>query len=115
MIKFLKIMILALAFLSFSDLDSIAQAKDVYVKGYYRKDGTYVKPHYRSAPNHTKSDNWSSFGNVNPHTGKIGTKTYDNDSNYNSRSYNNNNNYDPYGNYQNPYGSDYDTDYNYDY
>jgi len=23
----------------------------VYVKGYYRKDGTYVAPHYRAAPN----------------------------------------------------------------
>jgi len=22
----------------------------VYVKGYYRKDGTYVAPHYRAAP-----------------------------------------------------------------
>jgi hypothetical protein len=24
--------------------------KKVYVQGYYRKDGTYVPPHYRSAP-----------------------------------------------------------------
>jgi hypothetical protein len=24
--------------------------KTVHVNGYYRKDGTYVKPHYRSAP-----------------------------------------------------------------
>lgn len=26
------------------------RSKDVYVKGYYRKDGTYVKGHYRSKP-----------------------------------------------------------------
>jgi len=49
-------------------------ADDVHVKGYYRADGTYVEPHYRSAPNSTTSDNWSTIGNVNPHTGKIGTK-----------------------------------------
>jgi len=49
-------------------------AGDVHVKGYYRADGTYVEPHYRSAPNSTTSDNWSTIGNVNPYTGKIGTK-----------------------------------------
>jgi hypothetical protein len=49
-------------------------ADNVHVKGYYRADGTYVEPHYRSAPNSTTSDNWSTIGNVNPHTGKIGTK-----------------------------------------
>lgn len=48
-------------------------AKDVDVKGYYRKDGTYVAPHRRSAPNGTKLDNWSTRGNVNPYTGKVGT------------------------------------------
>lgn len=29
----------------------------VHVNGYYRKDGTYVKPHVRTAPNSTKTDN----------------------------------------------------------
>lgn len=48
-------------------------AKDVPVKGYTRKDGTVVKPHTRSAPNSTKSDNYSTRGNVNPYTGKPGT------------------------------------------
>jgi hypothetical protein len=27
-----------------------SSSKKVYVKGYYRKDGTYVPPHYRDAP-----------------------------------------------------------------
>lgn len=31
----------------------------VSVKGYYKKNGTYVAPYYRSSPNNTKSDNWS--------------------------------------------------------
>ena len=48
---------------------------DVSVRGYQRKDGTYVAPHVRSSPNGTASDNWSTKGNVNPYTGKVGTKT----------------------------------------
>lgn len=47
---------------------------DVAVKGYTRKDGTYVAPHMRSSPNGTTADNWSTSGNVNPYTGKVGTK-----------------------------------------
>lgn len=43
----------------------------VKVKGYYRKNGTYVSPHYRSSPNHTKTDNYSYPGNTNPYTGKV--------------------------------------------
>lgn len=46
----------------------------VSVKGYTRKDGTYVAPHKRSAPDGNFSNNWSTAGNVNPYTGKIGTK-----------------------------------------
>lgn len=47
---------------------------EVYVEGYTRSDGTQVSGHYRTAPNATTSDNWSSMGNINPHTGRIGTK-----------------------------------------
>lgn len=47
---------------------------DVSVRGYQRSDGTYVQPHHRSDPNGTASDNWSAKGNVNPYTGKTGTK-----------------------------------------
>ena len=47
---------------------------DVYVEGYYRSDGTYVQPHFRSDPDDRFDNNWSTEGNVNPHTGKIGTK-----------------------------------------
>ena len=49
---------------------------DTWVSGYTRSDGTYVSGHYRSDPNSYKSDNWSTKGNVNPYTGKSGTKTY---------------------------------------
>ncbi|UII28757.1 hypothetical protein LVD15_10120 [Fulvivirga maritima] len=53
-----------------SFLTSTAQ---VYVNGYYRKDGTYVKPHYRSNPDGNPYNNWSYPGNVNPYTGKVAT------------------------------------------
>lgn len=44
------------------------------VAGHTTKNGTYVAPHHATNPNNTKHDNYSSKGNVNPHTGKEGTK-----------------------------------------
>jgi len=46
---------------------------DVYVRGYYRKDGTYVRAHWRSDPDGNPYNNWSYPGNINPHTGKVAT------------------------------------------
>lgn len=46
----------------------------VWVNGYYRKDGTYVKGYWRSSPDDSVSNNWSTIGNVNPYTGEAGTK-----------------------------------------
>jgi len=48
----------------------------VHVRGYFRKDGTYVAPHYRSSPDGIFSNNWSTYGNVNPYTGAHGTKRF---------------------------------------
>ncbi|MFQ8709294.1 MAG: SH3 domain-containing protein [Bacteroides thetaiotaomicron] len=45
----------------------------VRVKGYYRKDGTYVRPHVRSNPDRNPYNNWTYPGNVNPYTGKVAT------------------------------------------
>lgn len=50
---------------------------EVHVDGYYKKDGTYVQPHYRSDPDSTPNNNWSTQGNTNPHTGQEGTKPRD--------------------------------------
>lgn len=41
-------------------------------RGYVTKTGAYVAPHMQTAPNATKTDNWSSRPNVNPYTGKPG-------------------------------------------
>lgn len=51
-----------------------AWAKPVKVKGYSKKAGTAVQPHKRSSPNRSKMDNQSTKGNLNPHTGKKGTR-----------------------------------------
>lgn len=58
-------------------MSSVCIAK-VYVNGYYRKDGTYVAPHYRSDPDGIVTNNYSYPGNYNPNTGKItgGTPSY---------------------------------------
>lgn len=37
---------------------SLCYAGDVSVKGYYRKDGTYVRPHHRSSPDSDLSNNY---------------------------------------------------------
>jgi hypothetical protein len=46
----------------------------VRARGYYRGNGTYVAPHYRSAPDGIRSNNWSHRGNTNPYTGKRGSR-----------------------------------------
>ena len=46
----------------------------VHVRGYFRSNGTYVQPHSRSAPDGVFSNNWSTYGNVNPYTGEAGSK-----------------------------------------
>ncbi len=58
-----------------------AFAKDGYVRGYQRKDGTYVQPYVRSAPD---SNKWNNYGN----------KTYE----------------ERKGGYSNPYNRDSDRD-----
>ncbi|WP_396138634.1 hypothetical protein [Flavobacterium sp.] len=59
----------------FAAANSFAQST-VYVQGYTRSNGTYVQGHYRTAPDATITNNWSTVGNVNPYTGKPGTVSY---------------------------------------
>jgi hypothetical protein len=56
---------------------STSALASTYVQGYTRRDGTYVAPHYRSDPNNTINDNWSTQGNTNPYTGESGRKKPD--------------------------------------
>lgn len=64
----MKLFLFVIALSSFS-----AMAHDTYVNGYMKNNGTYVEPHYRTAPDHTMLNNYSTRGNVNPYTGQQGT------------------------------------------
>lgn len=52
---------------------AIPASAQVHVQGYYRADGTYVAPYYRTAPDNTINNNYSTYPNVNPYTGQQGT------------------------------------------
>ena len=50
------------------------QNRETSIRSYTKKDGTHVEAHKRTTPNKTQQDNWSTKSNVNPYTGKKGTK-----------------------------------------
>ena len=54
----MKKLILAIMSVFFLATSFLAEA--VNVRGYYRKDGTYVRPHSRSSPDGIKSNNYGS-------------------------------------------------------
>lgn len=45
-----------------------------YVAPHFNSRGTFTNGHYRTSPNSTQLDNWSTKGNVNPYTGQVGTR-----------------------------------------
>lgn len=45
-----------------------------YVEPHTTKKGRKVRGHYQTNPDGTTRDNYSTKGNVNPHTGKRGTR-----------------------------------------
>lgn len=52
---------------------NLAQAKTSSVRGYIKPStGRYVAPHFKTTPNKTRLDNFSTKGNYNPFTGKKG-------------------------------------------
>lgn len=77
-------------------LPPCAAYADEYVHGYTRSNGTYVEPYYKSSPNNSTFDNFSTKGNINPYTGQEGTKNP-----YGST----NSTYGLYGSQQQGYGS----------
>jgi hypothetical protein len=63
----------------------------VRVRGYFRSNGTYVRPHYRSKPDGNFYNNWSTYPNINPYTGVRGTRrtlSYSGSYSWRSPSYN---------------------------
>ena len=60
--------------ITFALIADVALAQDQSVRGYYRRDGTYVEPYHRTTPNNRLYDNYSSQGNTNPWTGERGSE-----------------------------------------
>jgi len=58
-------------------LCSCAAAKDIHVDGYYRKDGTYVRPHVRSSPDGIV---WNNYGKSECDAELMNPKLRDSDS-----------------------------------
>ncbi|MDO8714053.1 MAG: hypothetical protein Q7K13_06195 [Polynucleobacter sp.] len=73
-IKLLISVVLVLLFSQYSYAKKDESGNTNSVRGYTKKDGTYVAPHKRTNPNGTQRDNWSSKPNYNPYTGKEGKK-----------------------------------------
>lgn len=68
-----------------------AAVAQVNVQGYTRRDGTYVAPHVRSAPDNSYNNNYGTSPNTNIYSGQQGT----NQPTYNDRPPPSN----PYNNY----------------
>ena len=80
--------LILISFLSFNTL-----ARDVYVDGYIRSDGTYVSPHVRSAPDSSK---WNNYGRPSTEDRQeqqadIFQRDYDNDGMFNQYDYDDDN------------------------
>lgn len=85
-------LILLLMILSFA---SVSFAKDVYVRGHYRRDGTYVQPYIRSTPNQYRWDNYSKDSGSNSYFSPYSSpysRDYDKDGIYNQYDRDDNNN-----------------------
>ncbi len=67
---FLSLIFSILAFAAFSQTQT-------YVNPYTKKDGSTIQGYYRTSPNKTNTDNYSTQGNSNPYTGQSGTRAKD--------------------------------------
>lgn len=65
----ISIFIFSLFLLSFGSSKAEAARR---VSGYFKSNGRYVQPYYRSNLNSFKWDNYSARGNYNPFTGRKG-------------------------------------------
>lgn len=72
--KKLIVVLLSALFVLTTSLSETYAKSSSRVRGYTKKSGAYVAPHRRTNPDKSKSNNWSTKGNVNPYTGKKGTK-----------------------------------------
>jgi hypothetical protein len=62
---------------SHSKASGYVNPRSTLVRSYTTRSGRVVQSHYRTIPNRTRNDNYSTRGNVDPWTGIRGTKTPD--------------------------------------
>ena len=55
-------------------LSVVSAQADVWVNGYFNSYGSWVPGYYRTSPDSSFSNNYSSRGNINPYTGQRGYK-----------------------------------------
>lgn len=69
----MKKIIFCVAIILSLSLTISVEAKTIQVKSYYKPStGTYVNSYYKTSPNKTKFDNYSTKYNYNPYSGKKG-------------------------------------------
>lgn len=69
----MKVLMAIVAGLTVTSAAAAQYRAPVTVRGHTTRDGVYVPPHVRTAPNESRTDNWSSRPNINPYNGKAGT------------------------------------------
>ncbi|SED77438.1 hypothetical protein SAMN05519104_4330 [Rhizobiales bacterium GAS188] len=74
---FICTLVLGLSFQAQARGGGIGTGGAVPVRSYFTPHGTYVPAHMRSAPDGIRDNNWNVKGNVNPFTGKPGTRSPD--------------------------------------
>ncbi len=70
-------LMLALGLAGFGQTNSSSRYQNGYVR---RSTGTYVEGHYKTTPNHTNRDNYSTKNNYNTYTGSKGSRAADHSS-----------------------------------
>jgi len=66
--------VLILLATSFGESYARSSSHSTRVHGYTKKNGTHVSSYRRTKSDKSKFNNYSTKGNINPHTGKRGTK-----------------------------------------
>lgn len=80
-----KMMIVLALLLSGSFASAQYYGQDAYTNGYFKQDGSYVNGYHHTKPDNNPYNNYSTYGNTNPYTGKAGTvQPYGNDYSYGS-------------------------------
>lgn len=68
--KTMTIQIAVFIVITISGLSQTGNAQ-VYVSGYFKSNGTYVAPYFKSAPDGNPYNNYTYPGNTNPYTGQV--------------------------------------------